>query len=164
MIREIENIFTDFPEYGCFACGPSNEIGLKMKFFADDDADEVFTKMNLHRHFAGFPGILHGGIQCVLMDEVAFWAMFDKVKKIGLTAKMELDYKRKVETLKEIEIRGKISEIKNRRVVVDVRILDGRGIVTASSKVTYLIPNRKVLYDLIGKEKFSEKFQQYIQD
>jgi hypothetical protein len=37
------------------------------------------------------------------MDEVAFWTMFDKLKKIGLTAKMEIDYQRKVETLKEIE-------------------------------------------------------------
>lgn len=164
MIREIENVFTDFPDYGCFACDPSNKRGLRMKFFADDDTGEVFVKINLQSHYAGFPGILHGGIQCALMDEVAFWAMFDKLKKIGLTAKMEIDYQRKVETLKEIEIRGKITEIKNRRVVVDVKIFDGSKKVTASSKVTYMIPNRNTLYKLMGKEKFSKKFQQYIQD
>ncbi|NIP38533.1 MAG: PaaI family thioesterase [Candidatus Dadabacteria bacterium] len=164
MAREIENIFTDFSDYGCFACDPSNKMGLRMKFFADDDTGEVFVKMNLEKHFEGFPGILHGGIQCALMDEVAFWAMFDKLKKIGLTANIELNYKRKVETLKEIEIRGKVGEIKNRRVVVDVNILDEQRNVTASSKVTYIIPNRKTLYNLMGKEKFTEKFQQYIQD
>ena len=164
MIREIENVFTDFPDYGCFACDPSNKRGLRMKFFADDNSNEVFVKMNLEKHFAGFPGILHGGIQCALMDEVAFWTMFDKLKKIGFTAKIEIDYQRKVETLKEIEIRGKIGEIKNRRVVVDVKILDESKNVTASSQVTYLIPNRKTLYKLMGKEKFSTKFQQYIQD
>jgi acyl-coenzyme A thioesterase PaaI-like protein len=164
MIREIENVFTDFPDYGCFACDPSNKLGLRMKFYADDDKDEVFVKINLQSHFAGFPGILHGGIQCALMDEVAFWAMFDKLKKIGLTAKIEIDYQNKVETLKEIEIRGKIGEIKNRRVMVDVKILNDDKKVTASSQVTYLIPNRSTLYKLMGKERFSKKFQQYIQD
>ena len=90
--------------------------------------------------------------------------MFDKLKKIGLTANIELSYKRKVETLKDIEIRGKVGEIINRKVVVDVNILDEKGSITASSKVTYLIPNRITLYKLMGKEKFTEKFQQYIQD
>ncbi|NIP29298.1 MAG: hypothetical protein GTN99_01105 [Candidatus Dadabacteria bacterium] len=164
MIREIENVFTDFSDYGCFACDPSNKMGLRMKFFADDKTGEVFTRINLQKHFEGFPGILHGGIQCALMDEVAFWAMFDKLKKIGLTANIDLDYKKKVETLKEIEIRGKVGEIKNRRVVVDVKILNEDGNETASSRVTYLIPNRRTLYNLMGKERFTEKFQQYIQD
>ena len=164
MIREIENIFTDFPDYGCFACDPSNKRGLRMKFFADEDTGEVFTKMNLKKHFAGFPGILHGGIQCALMDEVAFWTMFDKLKKIGLTAKIEIDYQLKVETLKDIEIRGKIKTIKGRRVVVNVNIIDEDKKITVSSKVTYLIPNKKKLYSLIGEERFTEKFQKYIQD
>ena len=48
---------------------------------------------------------MHGGIQCALIDEVAFWAMFDKFKKIGLTARIEINYQKKVETLKDIEIR-----------------------------------------------------------
>jgi len=163
MIREIENVFTEFPDYGCFACDPRNKLGLQMKFFVDDSSDEVFTKINLAKHFSGFPGIMHGGIQCALIDEVAFWALFDKFKKIGLTARIEINYQKKVETLKDIEVRGKIRESNNRRVTVDVEIRDENKQVNVTGVVTYLIPNRKMLYKLIGKERFTDKFQKYIQ-
>jgi acyl-coenzyme A thioesterase PaaI-like protein len=164
MIREIENVFTDFPDYGCFACDPRNKLGLRMKFFADDDSGDVFTRINLAKHFAGFPGIMHGGIQCALIDEVAFWAMFDRFKKIGLTAKIEINYQKKVETLKNIEVRGKIKDISNRRVTVDVEIMDENREVNVTGLVTYFIPKRKMLYKLMGEDKFTEKFQKYIQD
>ena len=87
MIREVENAFVDFPGNRCFACHPDNEHGLRLKFFADDERGEVFTKITPEHKFAGFPNILHGGIQSALLDEVAFWTMFDKLKKIGLTTK-----------------------------------------------------------------------------
>ncbi len=164
MIREINNVFTDFPDYGCFACDPRNKLGLRMKFFADDASGEVFTKINLAKHFSGFPGIMHGGIQCALIDEVAFWTMFDRFEKIGLTAKIEINYQRKVETLKNIEVRGKVREFKNRRVAVDVEIIDENQQVSVTGIVTYLIPKREMLYKLLGEEKFTEKFQRYIQD
>lgn len=164
MTREIENVFTDFPDYGCFACDPRNKLGLRMKFFADDASNEVFTRIKLAKHFSGFPGIMHGGIQCALIDEVAFWAMFDRFKKIGLTARIEINYQKKVETLKDIEIRGRIRESSNRRVKVDVKILDEDGQVRVTGLVTYLIPNKKMLYELIGEERFTDEFQRYIQD
>lgn len=164
MIREIKNVFTDFPDYGCFACDPRNKLGLQMKFYADNTSDEVFTRIKLAEHFSGFPGIMHGGIQCALIDEVAFWTMFDRFGKIGLTAKIEINYQKKVETLKDIEVRGKIKDYSNRRVTVDVEILDENQIVNVTGMVTYIIPNRKMLYKLIGEERFTEKFQQYIQD
>ena len=57
MIREIENIFLDFPDYGCFACDPRNKLGLRLKFFADDEKEDVFTTFNPETHLEGFPGI-----------------------------------------------------------------------------------------------------------
>ncbi len=164
MSREIENIFIDFPDYGCFACDPRNSLGLRMKFFADDQTDEVYTKINLEEHFCGFPGILHGGIQCALVDEVAFWARFDKLKKIGLTMKVEMDFIKKVKTPGQLEVRGKIEEINNRRVTINVNILSGIKEVATRSKVTYFIPKRNILYKVMGKERFTEKFQKYIRD
>lgn len=164
MIREIENVFLDFPGYGCFACDPKNQLGLRMQFFADLGTGEVFTKINLEEHFSGFPGILHGGIQFALVDEVAFWAMFDKVKKIGVTLKVEIDFVKKVETSSVLEIRGKIEEIKNRKVAVKVNILNQDKQISSRSRVTFFIPNREMLYKLMGRERFTEKFQKYIQD
>lgn len=164
MAREIENIFLDFPDYGCFACDPRNRLGLQMRFFADDESDEVFTVFNPKDHFSGFPGILHGGIQCALVDEVAFWAMFDRLKRIGLTTKVEMDFIKKVEMIAPLEIRGKIERINNRRVKVNVVILNGNKEIATRSQVTYFIPRRDMLYKVMGKERFTNKFQKYIQD
>jgi acyl-coenzyme A thioesterase PaaI-like protein len=164
MIREIENVFIDFPEYGCFACDPRNNMGLKLRFFADDEKEEVFTRIRPKEHFSGFPGILHGGVQCALVDEVAFWAMFDKLKRIGVTVKVEMDFLNAVKTSYPLEIRGKIEKIKGRRVFVNVNILNDKKEVCTLSRVVYYIPKKEVVFKILGKERFTEKFLKYVGD
>jgi uncharacterized protein (TIGR00369 family) len=164
MPREIENVFTDFPGYGCFACDPRNTLGLRMKFFADDEKDEVFVRIKPEEHFSGFPGILHGGVQCALVDEVAFWAMFDKLKRIGVTSKVEMEFLSPVPTSSLLEIRGKIDKIQGRRVFVSVSILNEDGEVCTRSRVTYYIPRKEILFKIMGKERFTPKFMKYIED
>ncbi len=164
MIREIENVFIDFPGYGCFACDPRNNLGLKMKFFADDEKEEVFVKIKPEEHFSGFPGILHGGVQCALVDEVAFWAMFDRLKKIGVTLKVEMDFQNVVKTTEQLEIRGKIDKIQGRRIFVSASILNDRNEVCTRSRVVYFVPRRQVLFKIMGEERFTEKFLKYLED
>jgi acyl-coenzyme A thioesterase PaaI-like protein len=163
MIREIENIFLDFPGYGCFACDPRNNHGLRLKFFADDEKGDVFTRIAPEKHLQGFPGILHGGIQCALVDEVAFWTMFDKIKKIALTAKIDMEFLRPVGISSELEVRGRIAEEDGRRVAVDVVIYEQNKVCTRS-RVDYIIPKRDVTLRVMGKERFTEKFKKYLDD
>ena len=164
MIREIENIFLDFPDYGCFACDPRNRRGLRLKFFADGESGDVFTKYTPQVHQEGFPGIVHGGIQCALIDEVAFWTMFDKYQKIALTSKLDMEFLRPVDGGSELTIRGKVVESDGRRVRVEVNLLNDKNKVCTRSRVDYTIPKREVTYKIIGKEKFTEKFQKYLED
>lgn len=163
MIREIENIFLDFPGYGCFACDPRNNHGLRLKLFADDEKGDVFTRFTSEKHLQGFPGILHGGIQCALVDEVAFWTMFDKIKKIALTAKIDMEFLRPVGISSELEVRGRIAEESGRRVAVDVVIYEQNKVCTRS-RVDYIIPKRDVTLRVMGKERFTEKFKKYLDD
>lgn len=164
MIREIENIFLDFPGYGCFACDPRNNLGLRLKFFADDEEGDVFTKITPEKHLQGFPGILHGGIQCALVDEVAYWTMFDKHKKIALTTSIDMEFVRPVGTSSELTVRGRIVEEKERKVTVQVNILNEGNKVCTKSTVEYVIPRREMLYRIMGKERFTDRYQQYLED
>ncbi len=164
MIREIKNIFLDFPGYGCFACDPRNDLGLRLKFFADDDKGDVFTKFLPEKHLQGFPGILHGGIQCALVDEVAYWTMFDKHKKIALTAKIDMEFLRPVGTDSELVIRGRIIGEEDRRVSVQVNITGEGNKVCTRSRVEYIIPKKEVTYRIMGKERFTKKFQKYLDE
>lgn len=163
MIREIENIFLDFPGYGCFACDPRNTHGLRLRFYADDEKGDVYTRITPEKHLQGFPGILHGGIQCALVDEVAFWTMFDKYKKIALTAKIDMEFLRPVGTASELEVRGSIAGEDGRKVRVDVVIYEQQKVCTRS-RVDYIIPSKEVTMRVMGKERFTEKFKKYLDD
>ena len=163
MIREIENIFLDFPGYGCFACDPRNTHGLRLKFYADDEKGDVYTRTTPEKHLQGFPGILHGGIQCALVDEVAFWTMFDRYKKIALTAKIDMEFLRPVGAASEIEVRGRIADVDGRKIGVEVIIYEQQKVCTRS-RVDYIIPRKEVTLRVMGKERFTEKFKKYLDD
>ena len=164
MIKEIENVLSGFPGYNCFACGPHNEHGLRLRFFHDQETDEVFTTVRPEEHFCGWPGIVHGGVQCALVDEVSFWAMFNETRKIALTAKIDMVYMKKVPSGRALDVRAKIREIRGRRVEVDSVIRDEDGTELASAAVTYVFPRKKALRDILGPERMSEKFLQYVRD
>lgn len=162
--REIKNVFVEMPENSCFACHPENKIGLKLKFFADDEKGEVYTLIRPQECFSGFPGILHGGIQCTLLDEVAFWTMFDRVGKIGLTTKVEIEYLKVAEIGRTLEVRGKVLKVKGRVVVVESTIVDGKSEVCTKGKISYFLPTKDVLFSVIGEDKFGNELIQYIKD
>jgi uncharacterized protein (TIGR00369 family) len=53
----------------CYGCGQKNAQGLRMTFahLADGSAECVYTAAD---HLAGAPGVIHGGVQATLLDEV----------------------------------------------------------------------------------------------
>lgn len=164
MIKEIENVLSGFPGYNCFACGPRNEHGLRLKFFHDQRTDEVFATFRPEEHFCGWPGIVHGGVQCTLVDEVSFWAMFNETRKIALTARIDMVYMKKVPSGRILDVRAKIREIRGRRAEVDSVIRDEDGTKLASAAVTYVFPRKAALREILGPERMSEEFLQYVRD
>lgn len=51
----------------CFVCGPSNGHGLGLEFRVAHDG-VVEASFPCERIFAGYPGMLHGGVICMLLD------------------------------------------------------------------------------------------------
>lgn len=164
MVKEIENVFSDFPGYNCFACGPRNTHGLRLRFFLDDETNEVFTKVAPEEYFSGWPGVVHGGVQCALVDEVAFWATFSETKKIALTAKIEILYSKKVPSGETLDVRAGVRSVRGRQVVVDSAIRDGDGNSLTKGTVTYVIPRRDALLDVLGPGGLDEKILRYAGD
>jgi uncharacterized protein (TIGR00369 family) len=164
MIREIENVFEDLPGYRCFGCDPTNSHGLKIKIFADDETGEVFTRIKTEDHFSGFPGILHGGIQCTLIDEIAFWAMFDRVQKIGFTANIQMDFLKTVNTSSLLEVRGRIDNIKGHNLSVEANILNEDNEVCTRGRVIYYIANKEKILKILGEGRITEKLLRYLGD
>ncbi len=58
-------------DYNCFGCSPFNEIGLQLDFW--EDGDYLVAKWQPRKSLEGWMGVLHGGIQATLLDEIAGW-------------------------------------------------------------------------------------------
>ncbi|HEY7536052.1 MAG TPA: PaaI family thioesterase [Thermodesulfobacteriota bacterium] len=164
MIREIENVFVDLPGYQCFGCDPMNDCGLKIKIFANDETGEVFTRIKTDDHFSGFPGILHGGIQCTLIDEIAFWVMFDRVKKIGVTANIQIDFFKTINSSLLLEVRGIVDNIRENTGLVDVNISNENNEVYTRAKIIYYIADNEKMLKILGKERIPAKLLRYLDD
>lgn len=137
----IENVFKDLPGYNCFACGPYHPTGLKLSFSYDDESNEVFTVISPDSLFAGFPGILHGGIQATILDETAFWGTFARHGRSGFTYDLRLRYRKKCPMDQPIEARGIIGELNHHLVVSQVSLREpGSGLIYTDGEVRYYLP------------------------
>jgi len=61
-------------ETNCFVCEPTNERGLQIPFFHDDESDLVIAEFALTDEFSGAPALVHGGVTLAVLDEAMAWA------------------------------------------------------------------------------------------
>ena len=148
-MRKIINQFTHLREdtYNCLVCSPHNPIGLKLEFW--EDGDEVFAEWDPDRNFEGYHGVIHGGIQATLMDEVAAWTVYVKCATAGVTTGMDIKYKRPANSLNgTIKVIARIKEKTTRLATVEVRLENNNGQVATESVVHYfLFPEEKARKD-----------------
>lgn len=62
-------------ETSCFVCEPTNAVGLRIPFFADDDAGTVEAALTLGAEHSGAPTLVHGGVSLAVLDEAQAWAV-----------------------------------------------------------------------------------------
>jgi uncharacterized protein (TIGR00369 family) len=93
-MRKIHNPFRGREGYHCFGCSPDHDSGLQLSFL--EDGDEIISVWEPKPQFEGYQGVLHGGIQSTLMDEIASWVVYVKLKVAGLTSSMEVRYMKPV--------------------------------------------------------------------
>ncbi|MDC7225783.1 MAG: PaaI family thioesterase [Spirochaetales bacterium] len=141
-MTKLNNPFTGVKDYNCFGCAPDNEHGLRMEFF--EDGDDVVSLWDAPDYFQGYNYILHGGVRASLIDELAAWVVFIKLKTAGYTTRLDVNYSGPVYTNRgRVELRGRLKEMKKNIAVVEVEILDEKGkIVTTGTAEYFTIPER----------------------
>ena len=122
----------------CFGCGPHNAHGLRLKFRREDD--EVVTDYSCTEGQDGPPGILHGGLQATLCDEVAGWALVGLLGRMGFTTSMNVRYMRPVRMEKSVQARAKIASHKPDMATLSVRLLQDDK-VCCLARVSFTLPS-----------------------
>ena len=83
MKRKLNNPYDQLPDHKCFCCSTRNPIGLNLTFWYDDETKTVETSWLAHEFYQGYTGVLHGGIQSTLMDEIASWCIYILLETAG---------------------------------------------------------------------------------
>jgi acyl-coenzyme A thioesterase PaaI-like protein len=135
-VRDIRNPFAGIPGYDCFGCAPGNDRGLRMTFFEEDD--EILCSWMPEPHFAGYGGVLHGGIQASLHDEAASWVVFVKLQTAGVTERLEIDYRSPVLIESgSLSIRSRLEKMEKNKAFIRTRLFDGKGKLGSESLAVF---------------------------
>lgn len=155
-MEKLKNPFADLKGYNCFVCSPNNPGGLHLDFYLDGDV--VKTSWKPEDKYQGYPNILHGGIQATLLDEVASWAVYAVAGTGGVTAGMQVQYKKPVFIDKgKIQLTAKIVNRKKRIISVETCLYDNEGNLCTEGIVDYFVYPENVARAKMhypGKEAF----------
>lgn len=144
MSREaIQDYYPDVFSH-CYGCGRLNDDGLHIKSVWE--GDDVVCRFTPEPYHLAVPGIVYGGLIASLIDCHAMaTAAAEKYRAEGrdmttgefrfMTASLKVDYLRPTPIGTMLELRANATELKDRKVVVEVDCLLPDGAVTARGHV-----------------------------
>ena len=111
----------------CFVCGRKNPRGLYMVFY-DNGQDEVYAEHVVPAAYQGYPGIVHGGVQAAMLDEVVGRvAMIEDHHHFMRSVKLEVKYRHPAPVETPLKIVGRLVQLRGRlgQAVGEIRLPDG---------------------------------------
>lgn len=128
----------------CYGCGRLNPQGLQIKTYWV--GDESVTRFRPRSYHTAIPGFVYGGLLASLIDchgtgtaaaaayRAEGRAMDSEPAFRYVTASLHVDYLKPTPSDVELELRGRVKEIKGRKVVVAIDLL-AKGTTTARGEV-----------------------------
>jgi uncharacterized protein (TIGR00369 family) len=137
--RELPNSTNHY----CFGCSPVNPAGLRMKFFANQDA--VFSSVTIPDHLCGWSNIAHGGVITTILDEIMSWAALHFLKRITMTKSMNIEFIKPVYIRNPLKAEGRVQTVNGKHDAVMEGILyNDKGDPCAKSTANFAIFSPKV--------------------
>ena len=137
MAREAEE--SEGSYQACYGCGQENAQGLRMSFahLADGTTECVYTAAD---HLAGAPGVIHGGVQATLLDEVMGHAIhvanLDPDLDIA-TVEFSLRYRRPAPVGVALTLRARLVRSEGRDFFVTGEIVSPAGDVLTTAEARW---------------------------
>ncbi|WFD29477.1 hypothetical protein MSPP1_000486 [Malassezia sp. CBS 17886] len=108
--------------------------------------------VHLGGDLCGFEGVIHGGLIATIFDEaLARSAFYALPNMVGVTAKLEVDYRRPVRAGQFVAIESHIVEAKGRKTVVRAELCDcSSRQVLAEAKAVFVEPRWAKMISWVG--------------
>lgn len=142
-IKAIQDYYPDDVAH-CYGCGRLNEYGHQIKSYWD--GDETVARFTPKEFHTAIPGYVYGGLIASLIDchgtGTAALAAYraenrehDSLPALRfVTASLQVDYLKPTPLGVQLELRGKVIELKGNKVISEITLL-ANGQVTAKGKV-----------------------------
>ena len=163
----VEESFQDqYPDIlsHCFGCGRLNEHGYHIKSYWD--GEESVAHFLPQPYHISIPGYVYGGLLASLIDchgtGTAAAALYKAAKEQDpdaepttrtLTASLHVDYLKPTPLGVELEVRGKVKELKGRKVVIEEWIVANGEITVRGEVVAVQVPQSMVEELVRGKQE-----------
>jgi acyl-coenzyme A thioesterase PaaI-like protein len=105
----------------CFACGPRNPYGLRMRFHTDGKA--VYSWLDVPEHLGSWKNLVHGGIITTMLDEVMGQAAVCFLDAVVLTRTITVEFLKPVFLKTGIRVEGRVAEAENGKDAVTEGLL-----------------------------------------
>ncbi len=119
-----------------------------MRFY--EEGDDVVSVWQPTQNHQSWIDTLHGGMQATLLDEACGWVIFHKLQTAGVTAKMEIRYKKPVSTRQtHIVIRARLVEMRRNVAIVQGEIWSADNQLLVECTCTYFtFPQEKAIAEM----------------
>jgi len=150
-MKKIKNPWLYKTGYNCICCCPDNPIGLCLEFW--EDGDDILTYWQTDTNYQGWVNTLHGGIQSMLLDEVAGWVVTRKLQTTGVTSKMDVQYLKPISTCAErLCIRARLARQMRNIAFIEGEIYDSQGEICSKATLTYFCASKQKAKEDLGFE------------
>ncbi|MBP1468595.1 PaaI family thioesterase [Candidatus Chloroploca sp. M-50] len=134
----------------CYGCGRLNQDGLQLK--SQWDGDESVAFFTPRPEHTAIPGYVYGGLLASLIDchgtgtaaaagyQAAGRPMGSEPPLRYVTASLHVDYLRPTPLGNPLEIRGRVKEVKGRKVIIEAWIIADNAICVRGEVVAVQLP------------------------
>ena len=153
-IKPIQDYYPDDVAH-CYGCGRLNEHGHQIESYWD--GDETVSHFTPKEYHTAIPGYVYGGLIASLIDchgtgtaaLAAYRAENRDPNSLSpfrfVTASLHVDYLKPTPLGVELELRGKVLELKGKKVISEISV-SANGEITARGKVVAIQMPEKMLY------------------
>jgi len=129
----------DTPASKCFVCGPDNPRGLHLQFH-QQDGDRITAEIDPPEEWIGWDGLMHGGFQCLLLDEVTAWTVTGLLgREYCMTTTLEVRFRKPVRLGQKLTLVGQIIKTTHSgsRVRGELLSQDGQLLAEAEARIVH---------------------------
>jgi acyl-coenzyme A thioesterase PaaI-like protein len=143
--------FPRLPTQNSFVSGNPSSKAIQVQYYRHEPTQAFRARAWFGPLAEGPPGHAHGGSQAALLDEVMGALAWNQGYQV-VAAKLEINFRKPLPLLSQVEVCARLTEIKDRKIFVeaDLRMLDpqqtliseGKGLFIQIDPTKYTNPSR----------------------